>query len=215
MNIYKAKTNARDKYSALNRTAVSWRAVALAESIAIIALAIGLTLLSRQQKIVPWVVQVDKHHFEIAAGAAELTTARDPRVIIARIGRFIEGYKSITADPTAQQWLLTNLVYSTLAANSPAHAAANQYYRSNDPFKRYKDDKTTVGVEVRTILPMGKNSWRAEWIETIFINGVIDHKENWSGLFTINISPSADTDRIRTNPLGIYITDFTVSRNFN
>ena len=58
MNIFKAQAKqSLDKYSALNNAAVSWRAVAIFEALAIIVLSVGLTLLSNSREIVPWVVR--------------------------------------------------------------------------------------------------------------------------------------------------------------
>lgn len=215
MNIFKAKAKqSLDKYAALNKAALSWRAVAIAEALAIITLSIGLAVLANSKEIVPWVVQVDKHSFAIASGPAERADAADPRLIIARLSQFIEGLKSITADPTAQGWLIKRLVYSSLAESSPALNTTNQFYRANDPFSRYKDKRETVAVEVKTILPMGANSWRAEWIEHIYTDGILTRSENWSGVFEVDVSAPNDVDGIKDNPLGIFVVSYTMTKNF-
>lgn len=216
MNIFK-KAQAKqslDKYSALNKAAVSWRAVAIFEALAIIVLSVGLTLLSNSREIVPWVVQVDKHNFAIAAGPAERANTADPRLVIARLSQFVEGLKSITADPTAQGWLIKRLVYSSLADSSPALNTTNQFYRANNPFKRYKDKRETVSVEVRTILPMGANSWRAEWTEHIFVDGLVVRDENWSGVFEVGVSAPTDIEKIKDNPLGIFVVSYSMNKDF-
>lgn len=215
MNIFKAQAKqSLDKYSALNKAAVSWRAVAIFEALAIIVLSVGLTLLSNSREIVPWVVQVDKHNFAIAAGPAERANTADPRLVIARLSQFVEGLKSITADPTAQGWLIKRLVYSSLADSSPALNTTNQFYREHDPFKRYRDKRETVGVEVRTILPMGANSWRAEWTEHIFVDGIHTRDENWSGVFEVGVSAPTDIEKIKDNPLGIFVVSYSMNKDF-
>ena len=214
MDIFKTKKVALDKYAALNKAAVCWRTVAITEAIAVIILAIGLVTLSNSKEIVPWVVQVDKHNFAIATGPAERAKAADPRLVIARISQFVEGLKSITADPTAQGWLIKRMVYSTLPESSSALNTTNQFYRANDPFKRYKDKRETVAVEVRTILPMGANSWRAEWTEHVFVDGIRTRNENWSGVFEVSTSAPTDVDKIKDNPLGIYVVSYSMNRDF-
>lgn len=215
MNIFKAQAKqSLDKYAALNKAAVSWRTVAIFEALTIIVLSIGLSYLANSKEIVPWIVQVDKHNFAIATGPAERTKTADPRLVIARLSQFIEGLKSITADPTAQGWLIKRLVYSSLAESSPALNSTNQFYRTNDPFKRYKDKRETVGVEIRTILPMGEKSWRAEWTEHIFVDGLLARSENWSGVFEIDISAPTDVDKIKNNPLGIFVVSYTTTKDF-
>ena len=203
-----------NKYAALNKAAVSWRAVAIAEALAIITLSIGLTMLANSKEIVPWVVQVDKHNFAIAAGPAERANTADPRLVIARLSQFVEGLKSITADPTAQGWLIKRLVYSSLADSSPALNTTNQFYRAYDPFKRYKENRETVGVEVRTILPLGANSWRAEWTEHIFVDGIRTRDENWSGVFEVGVSAPTDVEKIKDNPLGIFVVSYSMNKDF-
>lgn len=215
MNIFKPRAKqSLDKYAALNKTAVSWRAVAIFEAIAVITLSIGLTMLANSKEIVPWIVQVDKHNFAIATGPAERTNTADPRLVIARLSHFIEGLKSITADPTAQGWLIKRLVYSSLAESSPALNTTNQFYRANDPFTRYKDKRETVAVEVRTILPIGANSWRAEWTEHIFIDGLRTRSENWSGVFEVGVSAPSDVEKIKDNPLGIFVVSYSMNKDF-
>ena len=215
MNIFKQQAKqSLDKYAALNKAAVSWRAVAIFEALAIIALSVGLTTLANSKEIVPWVVQVDKHNFAIASGPAERARTADPRLVIARLSQFIEGLKSITADATAQGWLIKRLVYSSLAESSSALGTTNQFYRENDPFTRFKDKRETVGVEVRTILPMGANSWRAEWSEHIFIDGIRVRTENWSGVFETGVSAPTDVEKIKDNPLGIYVVSYSMNKDF-
>lgn len=216
MNIFRIKNKAcLDKYAALSKSAVSWRAVAICEALAIIVLAIGLTVMAKNREIVPWVVQIDKHNFAIAAGPAERTNSADPRLVISRLSQFIEGLKSITADPTAQGWLIERMVYSSLSESSAALNTTNQYYRANDPFKRYSNKRETVAVEIRAILPLGENSWRAEWTEKIFIDGIHTRSEKWSGIFETNVYAPTDVEKIKDNPLGIYITEYSMTKNYN
>ena len=214
MDIFKTKKAALDKYAALNKAAVCWRTVAITEAIAVIILAIGLVTLSNSKEIVPWVVQVDKHNFAIAdrprgtrKGGRSAPRHCENQPIRRRAQ--VHHRRPYSTRLAHQAHGLQHASESSSALNT-----TNQFYRANDPFKRYKDKRETVAVEVRTILPMGANSWRAEWTEHVFVDGIRTRNENWSGVFEVSTSAPTDVDKIKDNPLGIYVVSYSMNRDF-
>lgn len=215
MNIFKAKKQALDKYAALNKNAAAWRIVALALSIVVLVLGFGLIQLANRKQFIPWIVQVDEHGYAMEIGPAVQASEKDPRIVIAYVGRFIQGLRTVVSDPKAQRWLIERLVYSMIPENSNALNTTNVYYRNNDPFNRSQSKKETVSVEVKSILPVGDKTWRAEWIEEIYKDGVRLRSENWTGLFETGTSPVTDVKKLQDNPLGIYITEYNATKNYN
>lgn len=215
MKIFNAKKEALDKYASLNKNAAAWRIVALSLSIVVIVLGFGLVTIAKRQQIVPWVVQVDEHGYAIDIGPATQASAQDPRLVIAYISRFIQGLRTVVSDPKAQRWLIESLVYSVIPDNSNALNTTNMYYRSTDPFDRAQTKKETVSVEVKSILPVSDKSWRAEWQENIYKDGVKQRSENWTGLFETGATPGTDVKKLQDNPLGIYITEYSTTKNYN
>ena len=215
LDIFKAKKEALDKYASLNKNATAWRIVALSLSVVVLVLGISLVTVATRQQIIPWVVQVDQHGYAINIGPATQANSQDPRLVIAYLSRFIQGLRTVVTDPKAQRWLIESLVYSVIPDNSNALNTTNAYYRSNDPFERAQTKKETVSVEIRSILPVGDKSWRAGWQENVFKDGVKQRTENWTGLFETGVTPITDVKKLQDNPLGIYITEYSTTKNYN
>ena len=50
------------------------------------------------------------------------------------------------------------------------------------------------------------DSFRIAWIERRYENGQLAATERWSAIVSIVVEPPRDIDRLRKNPLGIYVT---------
>jgi len=44
---------------------------------------------------------------------------------------------------------------------------------------------------------------------------VLTKEELWSGIFTIGVTPTTDIKGVINNPLGIYITEYSATQNYN
>lgn len=212
MNTDYIKNHVRDKFKNMKKNADSWRVVAFILLAANLILAAGFVFISKQRKIIPYIVQVDQHGYEIAVKPLEDTSAMDSRIIISRIGRFIISLRSVIRDEAAQisniQW-----VYSSIPDNSPALMKTRNYFKQANIRDVAFNQNITCTVEIKNILPISKDTWRAEWVEKKYKSGTPFVEEYWTGLFTIGITPSNDMKNIIQNPLGIYITDYSASQN--
>src|SRR5947209_13521451 len=73
------------------------------------------------------------------------------------------------------------------------------------PFKRAQTD--IVAVEVNSVLPTSDRTFEVEWVETTRdLYGKVKAADRFKGSFTVAISPPTEERQIRTNPLGIYVT---------
>lgn len=212
-NFNKNKKASADLYSSLYKGTRTWRVIALVLLLMNVFLGVSYVELAKREKIVPWVVQVDKHGFEVAVGPAERGSAVDHRVVISRIGRFIECLRTVVSDREAQKSLV-EWVYATIPQNSLAQNYTNKFYWDNDPVK-IATSGLTVAVEVKSILPISANTYRAEWIEKTMKNGNFAFEQHWTGVFTIAVSPTREITHVIKNPLGVYITEYTATQNYN
>ena len=162
---------------------------------------------SANGSIVPWVVQVDKLG---AAQAVAPATAdyqpNDPQIAF-YLARFIEEVRGIPADPiiVRQNWLRA---YDFTTQGGAL--ALNDYARSNDPFANV--GKVQVAIEISSVIRASPSSFRVAWVERRYQDGSLATTERWSAILTVAVQPPRDADRLRKNPLGIYINAINWSK---
>jgi type IV secretory pathway TrbF-like protein len=108
--------------------------------------------------------------------------------------------RSIPDDPVVlrQNWLdAYNYVTDTGAL------ALNDYARTSDPFSQI--GKTQVAVEVSSVIRASADSFRVDWIERRYVDDALAATEHWSAILTIAVQPPTDADRLKKNPLGVYV----------
>ena len=89
-------------------------------------------------------------------------------------------------------------------------AALNDYARVNDPFAKL--GKLQVSVEVSSVIRASPESFRMAWTERRFDNGQLSATERWSAILSIVIETPRDADRLRKNPLGVYVNAINWSK---
>jgi type IV secretion system protein VirB5 len=153
------------------------------------------------------VVQVDKlGQAQAVAPANADYRPTDPEVAF-HLGRFIEEVRSIPADPiiVRQNWLRAYEFTTDRGA-----AALNDYARANDPFTKVGHQQ--IAVEVSSVIRASPDSFRVAWTERHYENGQLSATERWTAILTIVIQTPRTAERLRANPLGIYINAISWSR---
>ena len=185
----------------------NWRLLAFGELFLVAGLSAALVWQSARGSIVPWVVQVDSLG---QAQAVEPAVAdyrpTDPQVAW-HLARFIEQVRSVPADPIVlrQNWLRA-YDYTT----DRGALALNDYARVNDPFARV--GQVQVSVEVSSVIRASDDSFRIAWIERRYENGQLAATERWSAILPLVIQPPRDAERLRKNPLGVFVHAINWSR---
>ncbi len=118
--------------------------------------------------------------------------------------------RSLPADPVIvrQNWLRAYEFATDRGA-----AALNDYARANDPFTRV--GKQQISVEVSSVIRASPDSFRLAWVERRYENGQLAATERWSAILTLVIQSPRDAERLRTNPLGIYVNAISWSREMS
>jgi type IV secretion system protein VirB5 len=108
--------------------------------------------------------------------------------------------RSIPADPVVlrQDWLDAYNYVTDKGA-----LALNDYARTSDPFS--KVGKTQVAVEVSSVIRASADSFRVAWIERRYVDDAMAATERWSAILTIVVQPPTEADRLKKNPLGVYV----------
>lgn len=190
--------------------AKNWRYMAFGSLILSAGFAVALVYQSARGTVVPWVVQVDNlGQAQAVAPATADFRPTDPQVAW-HLARFIEQTRSIPADPiiVRQNWLRAYEWTTDRGA-----AALNDYARANDPFT--KVGKQQIAVEVSSVIRASPDSFRVAWTERHFENGQLSSTQRWTAILTIVIQPPRDAERIKVNPLGIYVNAINWSREMS
>ncbi|GBQ88590.1 conjugal transfer protein TrbF [Asaia krungthepensis] len=196
-----------DRIGSARVQAKNWRLMAFGSLALSAGLSAALVWQSTSGSIVPWVVQVDKlgQAQAVAAAVADYRPT-DPQIAF-HLARFIEQVRSIPADAiiVRQNWLRA-YDFTTQAGA----LALNDYARANDPFT--KVGKQQIAVEVSSVIRASPDSFRVAWIERRYQDGSLASTERWSAILTIALQTPRDAEKLRANPLGIYVNAINWSK---
>jgi type IV secretion system protein VirB5 len=180
--------------------AKNWRLAFFATLVMSGGLAAGLVWQSARGTVTPWVVQVDKlGQAQVVAPAVATYRPTDPQIAW-HLAHFIEEVRSVPADPIVlrQNWLDAYNYVTDKGA-----LALNGYARTNDPF--VKLGKMQIAVEVSSVIRASDDSFRVEWVERHYVDDALAATERWSAILTITVQTQTDAERLKKNPLGVYI----------
>lgn len=185
----------------------NWRLMALGCLTLSAGLSAALAWQSTRSSVVPYVVEVDN------LGAAQAVTPAlaeyrptDPQIAW-HLARFVEHVRQVPADPIVlrQNWLRA---YDF--ATDRGAVALNDHARVNDPFAQVGD--TQISIEVSSVIRASDTSFRVAWIERRYENGQLAATERWTAILSVVIQPPRDAERLRANPLGVYVHAINWSR---
>lgn len=196
-----------DRIGSARVQARNWRLMAFGCLILSAGFASALVWQSARGTVVPWVVEVD--------GTGDARTVEpavadyrptDPQIAY-HLARFVEQVRSISADPiiVRQNWLRA-YEFTT----DRGSVALNDYARSNDPFTRVGTQQ--VSVEVSSVIRASPDSFRVAWTERRYENGQLAGTERWTAILTVVIQPPRDAERLRRNPLGVFVNAINWSK---
>lgn len=185
----------------------NWRLMAFGSLALSIGFAGALVWQSARGTVVPWVVQVDKFGQAQAVAPAEADYRPTDPQIAWHLARFIEQVRSIPSDPiiVRQNWLRAYDFTTSAGAQ-----ALNDYARSNDPFTRV--GKTQIATDVSSVIRASPNSFRVAWSERRYQDGTLAETSRWTAILTIAVAPPRDQEKLRANPLGIYVNAINWSK---
>jgi type IV secretion system protein VirB5 len=188
----------------------NWRFMAFGCLILSAGFASALVWQSARGTVVPWVVEIDRHG-EARAVESAIADYRptDPQVAW-HLARFIEQVRSLPSDPIVvrQNWLRAYEFTTDRGA-----VALNDYARANDPFTRVGREQ--VSVEVSSVIRASPDSFRIAWTEQRYENGQLAATERWTAILTIVLQQPRTAERLRANPLGIFVNAISWSREMS
>jgi len=196
-----------DRIGSARVQARNWRYMAFGCLGLSAGLAAALVWYSANGSVVPWVVEIDRlGQAQAIAPAVAGYQPTDPQIAF-QLARFIEQVRSIPADAiiVRQNWLRA-YDFTTQAGA----LALSDYARANDPFSRV--GKQQVAVEVSSVIRASPNSFRIAWVERRYQEGALAATERWSAILTIVLQQQRDAEKLRANPLGLYVNAINWSK---
>ena len=187
--------------------AKNWRLMAFGCLVLSAGLAGGLLWQATRGTITPWVVQVDRlGQAQTVAPANAFYQPTDPQIAF-HLARFIEDVRGLPTDAIVlrQSWLRAYEFTTDRGA-----ASLNDHARANDPFAKL--GKLQISVEVSSVIRASPESFRVAWTERRYENGQLAATERWTAILTVVIETPRNADRLRKNPLGVYVNAISWSK---
>jgi type IV secretion system protein VirB5 len=188
----------------------NWRLMALGGMLLSTGLSAGLLWQSMQNRVVPYVVEVDRLGEARAVAPVEAGYRPTDPQIAWHLGRFVANVRSVSLDPVLmrQNWLSAYDVVTRRGARF-----LNEYARSAQPFARVGE--RTVSVQVTSVVRASDNSFQVKWVESAYERGSLVETSRWTGIFSIAVKPPASADELRKNPLGLRVDGIDWTRELD
>jgi type IV secretion system protein VirB5 len=153
----------------------------------------------------------------VAVSPAQIALPADSRVIHASLAAFMSNARLVTPDIALQRKAIFAL-YAMMNADSPATAKMTAWLNADaasSPFTRAA--KETVETEIISVIPQSPDTWQIEWNEKVFDRQGVPTQPPYRmrALATVDIIPpnaSTSEEKIRQNPLGVFVKDFNWSK---
>jgi type IV secretion system protein VirB5 len=126
------------------------------------------------------------------------------------LARFISDVRTISTDPVLmrQAWLRA---YDFTDASGAA--ILSDYARNRDPFAEV--GRGQVVVSISSVVRASPTSFRVAWTEQRYADGQVAGTDRWSAILTLTIKPPRTAEAMRANPLGIFVSSLSWSKEFS
>jgi type IV secretion system protein VirB5 len=192
--------------------ATNWRYIAFASIALALISTIGVVVIGIKKQVATYIVEIDKAGMPGRISLASETFQPAAAQVGYFIGEVVRLVRERPLDPVVmrQQW---TKAYQFLAG--PAVNGMNEYAAADSGLRNVPGEGATARtVEIKNILQKSDGTYQVRWTETTYSNGIRRSKEDFTGLFQIKLIPPRDEADTFKNPIGVYITNFTWSREF-
>ena len=203
---------ARQEYDDLIGNAVvrasNWRTACYISLFSLIISITGLIIVSNNNKIIPYVIEVTDTGKVKLTGKAENNQYNPGKAVI---HYFLSDYvKNICSVPMDKVLLRNNILKAYNFVTNNGKNILNAYMKEKKPFE--KNNYASM-VEISHILEIKKGSYQVQWTEKSFQDNILSCQVVYVGIFSIQIIQPETEKEIKINPLGLYIDFFSISKH--
>ena len=98
-----------DRYGSSVKDAARWRQISFFTLMLSVAFGGMMMWMSSQNKVIPYIVQVDKQGYAVAIKSSEQGAVADTRVIVATLGGFFVNFKTVITDMSSQKRMVNDV----------------------------------------------------------------------------------------------------------
>ncbi|MDX2277299.1 MAG: conjugal transfer protein TrbF [Hyphomonadaceae bacterium] len=190
--------------SAVN-AATTWRTVSIGLAI-LLAMSIGaFAVVALQKRTYVHVVEVSPNGAVLSVTpASDRYTPTDAQVSYF-LGHFVRLVREVPTDGVVlrQNWFEAYRFLTPQAANHLSEIA-----REDDPFAMLGTTARTAVIT--SVVQRSERTWQVSWIEATH-GANARGSQSFTGLFTVRFEQPRNADALMHNPLGLFITEFSLS----
>ncbi len=189
----------------------SWQSVAFVSLLINLVLAAGYVHLASQHKVIPYVVELDALGEMRAAGKLSVRNVPE-QAVTAALRRFVHNLRTVPTDAR-----LLNIRLQDARAHVNGRAATTliaDLDRDRKTLERMlAHGDTRYVAEITSVLKVPGEGilYRVSWRELVR-TGQQEHTSAHEGHFQIRVESPDEEEAMSTNPLGIYIMDYTLTQ---
>jgi len=157
-----------------------------------------------QPKRIPFVVDRDGPSVRTAMLIENMPDAARIR---GHLTTWVSGFRSVVSDPIYQKRLIDQ-TYAWTDATAIGREQLDKWYVVNNPYDRVK--KTTVDVDITSVVPQGGDVWLVDWTETAWARepGKLVQTSHWRMTVTVHIKLPETDNEVIANWDGVFTQSF-------
>ena len=174
---------------------------------------VGLVYKSLSSNVMPYIIEVDTTTGIVRnIGTVEASKHYQAGEAVYKyfLSKFLKNVREMPLDPVVYR---ENLSTSYGFLTKTAALKLQTMLKSEKMTEKF--GQQTVQINISTILPLeGGRSYQIRWTEEIFTISNGEKKVTpYSGIFTVQMIKSDDETKLMINPIGLYISDFSWSKD--
>jgi|SRR6516165_6251361 type IV secretion system protein VirB5 len=185
----------------------NWRYMAFGSAATNLIFAAGFAYEATRTHIAAYYVPIDSMGKPGVIQQADTTYNPTDAEISSFLAEWVGNMFSKPIDPIVMKQNMTK-AFSELAGQGVTTVTA--WAQSNSPTANMGHEAITV--DVNSVLQRSPTTYQVDWTETEYEDGAMTSTEQYTGLFQITVHQPTDSATMLNNPLGLYISSISWSR---
>lgn len=206
------KSTAWNSFLGTTKEQVSfYRWIAVFCSISAIIAISACIYFSTQIKYVPFVLEVNKDYAPLQVHQLESLSQAKEAVTRSQLANIIKNMRVVFAGDREAQTNAITQVYYFVKTNTQPYKYIRKMFDDDDPMNQ----KFFNQVEIKSVLPLSKDTWRAEWVEKEALPDGKDHlSRHYSALIQVEYENTITDEMVINNPIGMYLTNIQITEEY-